>query len=215
MTPTIQWTRLESHVPPEYKKPKETYDHEDPLGLENQWDDFYIEDYLGSPGDDHRHFNFDNMPEFHNHYLHDPYATEKRYQPHPEEYFIPIVVDPIPAPQVPKAQIEELERTAPDLGADTPLDLQYYLSGDHKKAHYYEEPKKKSYKPKVVYEDTDLYLEPVYDDLSFLWDHKPSLPAYGHSQYRLATGTTTATSAVTPNPNNPKSLTATELYPVR
>ena len=183
MTPTIQWTRLESHVPPEYKKPKETYDHEDPLGLENQWDDFYIEDYLGSPGDDHRHFNFDNMPEFHNHYLHDPYATEKRYQPHPEEYFIPIVVDPIPAPQVPTAQIEELERTAPDLGADTPLDLQYYLSGDHKKAHYYEEPKKKSYKPKVVDEVTDLYLEPIYDDLSFLWDHKPSLPAYGHSQY--------------------------------
>ena len=77
-------------------RPEPHYDHLDPLGLTDEWEGFHIDDYLGSPGNDHRHYNFDNYPEFHNHHLHDPYATERRYQPHEEEYYVPIVVDVVP-----------------------------------------------------------------------------------------------------------------------
>ena len=192
MTPTIQWTRLESLVPPEYERPKPDYSHDDPLALGNEYDGYYIEDYLGSPGTDHRHYHFGDLadPEFHNHHLHDPYARERRYQPHPEEYFVPVVVDPVPAPRTaePEAKYVEDDGGALEL-LGTPLDLQYYLSGDHLKNDYYdhypEEPRY-SYKPyHVVAEESELYLEPVHDDLSFLFDHKPKAKSsYSHSSYR-------------------------------
>ena len=169
--PTIQWTRLESVVPPQYERPVEDYEHGDKLGFENDYEGHYIEDYFGSPGWDHRHFNFDNAPAFHNHHLHDPYATERRYQPHPEEYYIPIVVDNFSAPQAPAEAAPA--STAPDLGAETPLDLQFYLSGDHKKdTHHYEAPSS-YHAPKRVYKapaDDGFKLTPVKDDLDFLFD---------------------------------------------
>lgn len=181
--PTIQWTALERALPPQYQRPAEHYDHVDHLGLENEWAGFYIEDYFGSPGWDHRHFNYENMPDFHNHHLHDPYASERRYQPHPEEYYVPIVVDTVPAAPAPAPEPEAPASTAPDLGAETPLDLAHYLSGDHHRGHHYAAPTYSSYTApsKVVHREPARYLEPVVDDLSFLWEHKPHLPAYGHS----------------------------------
>ena len=184
--PTIQWTRLESVVPPKYERPVEDYEHGDKLGFENDYEGHYIEDYFGSPGWDHRHYNFDNAAAvpFHNHHLHDPYATERRYQPHPEEYYIPIVVDNFSAPQAPAEP--EPASTAPDLGADTPLDLQFYLSGDHKKdTHHYHAPTS-YHAPKRVYKapaKSDFDLTPVKDDLGFLFDHKPHDHHHHHKHH--------------------------------
>ena len=123
------------------------------------------------------------MPDFHNHHLHDPYASDRRYQPHPEEYYVPIVVDTVPAAPAPAPEPEAPASTAPDLGAETPLDLAHYLSGDHHRGHHYAAPTVSSYTAprKVVHREPARYLEPVVDDLSFLWEHKPHLPAYGHS----------------------------------
>ena len=177
--PTIQWTRLESVVPPKYERPVEDYEHGDKLGFENDYEGHYIEDYFGSPGSDHRHFNYDNGAElpFHNHHLHDPYATERRYQPHAEEYYIPIVVDTLGAPEAPAEP--EPASTAPDLGAETPLDLQFYLSGDHKKQKHAptKHAPRKVYKAPAV-KDDGFHLTPVKDDLDFLFD-KP----HGHHHH--------------------------------
>ena len=65
-------------MPPEYQRPIENFEHVDPEGYFNEWEDFYIEDYFGSPGHDHSHFDYDDRdPEFHNHHLLDPYAIER------------------------------------------------------------------------------------------------------------------------------------------
>ena len=182
--PTIQWTRLESVVPPQYERPVEDYEHGDKLGFENDYEGHYIEDYFGSPGWDHRHFNYDNAPAFHNHHLHDPYASEKRYQPHPEEYYIPIVVDNFSAPQAPAEAAPE--STAPDLGAETPLDLQFYLSGDHKKdTHHYEAPSSYHAPRRVHKAPADgFHLTPVKDDLDFLFDKHDHHHHHHHGHHK-------------------------------
>lgn len=178
--PTIQWTRLQQALPDQYQRPQEHYDHLDHLGLTDEWEGFHIDDYLGSPGHDHRHYNFDNYPEFHNHHLHDPYATERRYQPHPEEYFVPVVVDVVPKVQEEEPEPEAPEEPEADYGV--PLDLGHYLSGDHY-SHHHSRPRYPAPAPSVVLNPPGLDLEPVTDDLSFLFDHRPHASHHHHHKH--------------------------------
>ena len=172
--PTIQWTRVEHHIPPEYQKPVPNFDHVDHEGYFNEWEDFYIEDYLGSPGHDHSHFDYETDVEFHNHHLLDPYAIERRFQPPADEYFIPVVVDPIPTAIYPEVEII-VEETGPDYVV--PLDLDYYLADDY---YHIDKPYVEYEKPVYVepepYVPSKPYYAPHYDDLSFLFEHQPYVP---------------------------------------
>ena len=183
--PTIQWTRVEHIIPDEYTKPVPNFEHIDPEGYFNEWEDYYIEDYLGSPGHDHSHFDFESDVDFHNHHLLDPYAVERRYQPPVDEYFIPVVVDPIPTALY--EEVVVVEEVGPDYVIPVPLDLEYYLEDSYYEiekpyveAEYHEPvyvaPRRQVYRPPA------LDLTPVYDDLDFLFEHQPQLPKQ-HNAY--------------------------------
>ena len=205
--PTIQYTRIEHQAPPEYVRPHENFDHVDHEGYFNEREDFYIEDYLGSPGSDHSHFDYDNTEtEFHNHHLYDPYAVERLYQPPADAYFIPVVVDPIPTYVPPyddyygedyygeqayggtygdELIVAPYEESYIDY--QIPLDLDYYLNDSYYIEPYYEEEYAGDYSGDYgsgAYGDyNDSYrLEPIYDDLDFLFEHVPHVPnSYDHN----------------------------------
>ena len=99
---------------------------------------------------------------------------------------MPVVVDPVPALRTAYPEVEKRDDPPALELLGTPLDLQYYLSGDHLKNlqydHHYDEPRYQPYE--VVSEESELVLEPIRDDLSFLFDHKPKAKSsYSHSYY--------------------------------
>ena len=96
--PTLQFREVE-HIAPadDYETPVPSYEHRYPEGYTNEYEGYGIGAYAGGRGDDHSHFSFDYDVQPH---LHDGtpsnFTRAKRYQPRVDDFFVPVVVDPIP-----------------------------------------------------------------------------------------------------------------------
>ena len=125
---------MESKPPGEYVSPVPSYAHSSHDGLENEYEDFYIDAYFGSDGSDHGHYRYDNWadPELvqHNHSQLNPYAKEHAYQPDAGAYWVPIVVESPAQAYVEPEHPHDAEAYSDDLTdlQITPLDLDYWLN---------------------------------------------------------------------------------------
>ena len=100
--PSILYREVEHIAPEPYESPElrdlaeiETY----PEGYTNEYDEYQIENYFGSDGSDHRHFNYDNIDWIdldHGHFDPDPHAKVRPFQPAWDQYFVPTVNTPAP-----------------------------------------------------------------------------------------------------------------------
>jgi hypothetical protein len=96
--PSIVYREVEHIRPPKYVSPVPYYGIERyPEGYTNEYDDYYIENYFGSEGGDHRHYTYDNIGSFdpdHNHFDLNSNVREMRIQPERDAFFVPVVQGP-------------------------------------------------------------------------------------------------------------------------
>lgn len=95
--PSLLYREVENIAPPKYESPKlrdlgeiETY----PEGYTNEYDDYYIDNYFGSDGSDHRGFTYDNIEKIdldHGHFDPDPHAKVRGVQPAWGNQFVTVV----------------------------------------------------------------------------------------------------------------------------